>query len=88
VVTQTQAFTRPLTDLVSGHSPEQQEKFFEMLSKLIYDLNRHGALTVQRTCFSCRFYDKKPMGDYCMLLEKTLFAPDIRIDCPEFSLSG
>lgn len=88
VVTQTQAFTEPLTDLVSGHSPEQQEKFFEMLSKLIYGLNRHGVLTVQRTCFGCRFYDKKPMGDYCILLEKTLFPPDIRIDCPEFSSQG
>ncbi len=84
IVTQTQAFTGPMTNLVAAYPQKQQERFFEMLSKLIYGLNRHGILSVQRTCFGCRFYDKKPMGDYCMLLEKTLFPPDIRIDCPEF----
>ncbi len=88
IVSQTQAFTGPMTQLLAGYPQKQQEKFFEMLSKLIYGLNRHGVLSVQRTCFGCRFYDKKPMGDYCMLLEKTLFPPDIRIDCPEFELRG
>lgn len=88
IVTETQAFSDPLTSLVAGFPQMQQASFFEMLSKLIYSLNRHGVLSVQRTCFACRFYEKRPMGDYCGLLEKTLFPADIRIDCPEFSMRG
>lgn len=84
IVDKTQAFPGPMSELVARIPRDQQEKFFEVLSTLIYGLNRHGVLNVQRSCFSCRFYDKKPMGDYCLLLQKTLFPADIRIDCPEY----
>lgn len=88
MVSETRSFPDPISALVAGFPQKQQAAFFEMLSKLIYSLNRQGVLSVQRTCFACRFYQKKPMGNYCGLLEKTLFPADIRIDCPEFSSQG
>ena len=60
------------------------EDIFKTLSKLIYKLNQNGILTVQRTCFGCKYYQKQDTSDYCALLEKELLNKDIRLDCPEF----
>jgi hypothetical protein len=54
------------------------------LSQLIYKLNRTGILTVQRTCYGCKFHQKNIKTDYCNLLEQELLNQDIRLDCPEF----
>lgn len=63
---------------------EGLESFYELLSNLIYKLHTIGLLTVQRMCYSCKFYDKNEGGHYCKLLYKPLLATDIRMDCPEF----
>ncbi|SFR35143.1 DNA-binding transcriptional regulator, MarR family [Robiginitalea myxolifaciens] len=77
-------FADPLRDLI-GHKDEAElSRFFTTLSELIYSLNRTGVLTVQRTCFGCKFYDKESEEDYCKLLQKKLSNSDIRLDCPEF----
>lgn len=84
VVEDTQDFAQPLKNELKDHTHADLEGLFQSLSKLIYRLNRSGLLTVQRTCYGCKFYEKTPDAHYCHLLEKSLFDQDIRLDCPEF----
>lgn len=84
VVKQTENFglpiKKPLLDLDQTHLDD----LFQSISKIIYKLHQNGILTVQRTCYACKFYDKTTKGSYCKLLETHLNATDIRLDCSEF----
>ncbi|SHG84260.1 MarR family winged helix-turn-helix transcriptional regulator [Flagellimonas flava] len=84
MVAQTEDFANPMSNHVSGLSTEEQQDLFKTLGKLIYKLNQHGVLTVQRTCYACKYYQKTTANHYCHLLEKQLKHEDIRLDCVEF----
>jgi hypothetical protein len=60
---------------------------YQSLLELIAKLNRAGIITVQRMCFSCRFYQPGEKNDYCRLLKKKLYKSDLRVDCPEYELA-
>ena len=84
VVLETEHFAAPLLGQLKHIDEEQQNNLFQTLSKLIYLLNQVGILTVQRTCFACKFYQKTASNHYCHLLERQLKHTDIRIDCTDF----
>ncbi|WP_420321705.1 MarR family winged helix-turn-helix transcriptional regulator [Flagellimonas sp.] len=84
IVAETEHFANPLAEQLEFVSAEEKENLFKTLSKLIYQLNQIGVLTVQRTCFACKFYQKTGDNHYCNLLEKQLKHSDIRLDCVEF----
>ena len=84
IVSQTNDFSNPLTKQVNSFSRSELESLFGTLSQLIYKLNRNGILSVQRTCYGCKFYEKNKKLDYCNLLQKELLRQEIRLDCPEF----
>jgi DNA-binding MarR family transcriptional regulator len=84
IVAQTEDFASPLKTQVDALETAQLDDFFNTLSSLIYKLNQSELLTVQRTCYACRFYQKNDQNDYCNLLEAILKKQDIRLDCPEF----
>jgi DNA-binding MarR family transcriptional regulator len=84
VVSQTYDFSNPLKKQIDGFSQSELESLFGTLSQLIYKLNRNGILSVQRTCYGCKFYEKNNENDYCNLLQKELLNNEIRLDCPEF----
>ncbi|WP_299225801.1 MarR family transcriptional regulator [uncultured Psychroserpens sp.] len=84
IVSQTYDFSNPLKKQIDGFSHSELESLFGTLSQLIYKLNRNGILSVQRTCFACKFYKKNNNNDYCNLLQKELLSQEIRLDCPEF----
>ncbi len=86
VVTETNNFADPIRQIVEEWGEEEQIRFFVSLSKLVAGLNRREILSVQRTCYRCRFYQKKGDHHYCQLMEKDLWEKDIRLDCPEFEL--
>ncbi|MEP2446434.1 MAG: MarR family winged helix-turn-helix transcriptional regulator [Balneola sp.] len=77
-------FADPLKQQVDSFDQEELEDLFSVISELIYKLNRGKILTVQRTCYGCRYYQKNKKIDYCTLLQKNLLSRDIRLDCPEF----
>ena len=83
-VTETENFANPIEKQLKNIEIADLESVFETLSKLIYQLNNNGILTVQRTCFGCQFYDKSENRTYCNLMEKELLTSDIRLDCPEY----
>ncbi|WP_350289299.1 MarR family winged helix-turn-helix transcriptional regulator [uncultured Croceitalea sp.] len=84
IVSETYNFSYPLKKQIDGFSPSELESLFGTLSQLIYKLNRNGILTVQRTCYGCKFYEKDNENDYCNLLQKELSNQEIRLDCPEY----
>tara|TARA_R110000772_G_scaffold33973_1_gene82681 strand:- start:1390 stop:2001 length:612 start_codon:yes stop_codon:yes gene_type:complete len=79
-------FANPLKMQLNAVGSSELEALFGTLSKLIYQLNTSGILSVQRTCYGCKFYSKKSDQDYCNLLNKKLLNKDIRLDCPEFEV--
>lgn len=85
-VHQIEDFANPLKDKVDALSDGDQSALFSSLLKIVYELNKSNILTVQRTCFSCKFYQKDNNQHYCNLLKSFLPATEIRIDCPEYEL--
>lgn len=84
IISQTYDFSNPLKKQVDSFSQSELESLFGTLSQLIYKLNRNGILSVQRTCYGCKFYEKQQESDYCNLLQKELLNQEIRLDCPEY----
>jgi len=85
VVTNTENLSDPIKQKLKNiTSIDDLESIYSTLSKLIFQLNQSGILTVQRTCFGCKFYNKNKNSDYCNLLEKELLNTDIRLDCSEY----
>ena len=84
VVKGTEHFARGLNGFFDKLEPTEKEGFFKVLAQLIGKLNKEGILTVQRTCFACKFHEKTGANHYCHLLEKQLKHEDIRLDCVEF----
>ncbi|MFD2725085.1 MarR family winged helix-turn-helix transcriptional regulator [Hyunsoonleella rubra] len=87
VVTQTENFAQPLKSQLDGLHDKDLQQTFKTLSQLIFKLNKIGVLTVQRTCYACKFYQKNGQLHYCNLLEKELQQSEIRVDCAEFETS-
>lgn len=84
IISQTYDFSNPLKKQIDSFSSSELESLFGTLSQLIYKLNRNGILSVQRTCYGCKFYQKNQESDYCNLLQKELLNREIRLDCPEY----
>ena len=84
IVEETENFASPLRKQLKGIKQPALEALFGTLSKLIYQLNQNGILTVQRTCYGCSFYEETKNKTYCNLLHKDLLTSDIRLDCSEY----
>jgi DNA-binding MarR family transcriptional regulator len=86
MVLETENFATPLKNQLNYIDTAELESTFKTLSTLIYKLNQIGVLTVQRTCYACKFYQKNNNQHFCNLLEKELLNSEIRIDCGEFEI--
>jgi len=84
MVAETEDFGHPLKTQLGHIEQKDLEHLFGTLSQLIFQLNRSGILSVQRTCYGCKFYSHTKKKDHCNLLNIELKQPDIRLDCPEF----
>ncbi len=86
IVTQTEDFADPFIKPLNQVRTEEKNQLFNTISKLINQLHKTGVLSVQRSCYSCRFFRPGTSKDYCALLERDLKSGDIRLDCPEYEL--
>ncbi len=84
VVAETENFAHPVQQIIENFGATEKELLWKSLSQLIFTLNQQGVITVQKTCFGCRYYQKQQDGHFCQLLQKPLADKDIRLDCPEF----
>lgn len=83
IAAKSSSFAKILEKPIHSYSEKQKEIVFQSLLDLIEKLNKAGIITVQRMCLSCRFYESGEKNDYCKLLKKKLYNPDLRVDCPE-----
>lgn len=83
-VQETENFANPIKKEVDKKGEQELEILYQSLNKIIYNLNKAGILNIQRTCYSCKFYEKTKKNHYCHLLKTELFNADIRVDCPEY----
>lgn len=74
----------PISTEIEKLNTNTSDQLYITLSKLIYQLNKNGILTIQRTCFACAYYSKNKNTHYCSLIGGNLLNSEIRIDCPEF----
>ncbi len=88
IIAQTAYFADPLKKQFDGMPSKELETLFTHISQVIYGLHRNEILSIQRTCYGCRFYDQHQGNDYCNLLDTSLAKKDIRLDCPEFEVNS
>lgn len=84
IVTKTENFAKPIQNQLDVEIHHDLEQLFGIISKVIYRLNKIGVLSVQRTCYACKFYSKQNQSHYCNLIQFELHENAIRLDCPEF----
>lgn len=83
VASKASMFAEELDGPLEGLSDSDLQSLLYSLLEIIKHLNKAGVITVQRMCFSCKFYNNQEGNHYCNLLEEKLETSDIRIDCAE-----
>lgn len=81
----TSLFTQQLQVPINKLSSTDKENLLLSLLDIIQHLNKTGIITIQRMCFTCKFYDLHDDGKehYCRLLNQKLADTELRIDCAE-----
>jgi DNA-binding MarR family transcriptional regulator len=83
----TEGVAEPVQRAVAALAPEEQLSLMSSLFSVIAGLQRQGVVTVARMCVTCRHFrpDVRAGGrpHHCALLDVSLAAEDLRVDCPE-----
>ncbi len=87
-VAQTAHFANPMLGSLAKIPSAEKGILLEQLLGVIGHLQQAGIISIQRMCFSCRFYQKKGEGHFCRFLNKSLKNNDLRLDCQEFETAG
>ncbi|MBC9798495.1 MarR family winged helix-turn-helix transcriptional regulator [Sinomicrobium weinanense] len=86
IAEKTALFTQEIQKPVQRLPPAHKEGLLRSLMDIIHHLNKSGVITIQRMCFSCRYYSGKGNAHYCNLLQTPLTDSELRVDCPEHEL--
>ncbi len=83
-VAQTAYFANPMLKSLVKISDTEKGILLEQMLSLIGQLQEAGIISIQRMCFSCRFYQKNDTGHFCQFLKMSLKNIELRVDCGEF----
>lgn len=78
----------PMVGSLAQLSDSQKVVLLESLLEMIFRLQKADIVSLQRMCFSCRFFENRNTGFYCKMLQKPLERQDLRVDCAEFEAAG
>lgn len=84
VVAQTANFANPMLGGIAEIPSAEKDMLLEQLLSVVNRLQRAGIVSMQRMCFSCRFYQQHEDGHFCRFLNKVLENRELRLDCGEF----
>ncbi len=59
-------------------------EFYHKILQLIHALQNDGLISIQRTCFRCRFLNKNGKRYSCSFLQKELSTAELQIDCKDY----
>lgn len=80
-------FAMPVAAAIAALPESEQEKMLFHLLQVIRSLYGNGIIQQQRMCLNCIHYQPLKAGQFkCTLLNQTLAAADLRVDCPEHEL--
>ena len=87
IAEKTSLFASQIITPIDKLNYSEKEKLLSSLYDIISDLNNSGIITVQRMCYTCRFYKNGEKGQehFCSLLNTKLENVDLRLDCPDHS---
>ena len=88
IVLETENFVNPLTEIITNSKQNDKLVLWENITNIIEQLNELKIISVQRTCFKCKFYSVNNNKSFCNLLNQNLKTEDIRIDCEEFEINN
>lgn len=72
-----------LVAAIGALPPGEQAVLLETLLGLIGRLVESGAITVARTCLTCRHHEYDGVTHHCTLLAADLAPAELRVNCPE-----
>lgn len=75
----------PIQHALRALQTTQKEALYDLLLALLARLVEDSVITVVRMCLLCRHLHSQDGKYHCTLLQKPLLAPQLRVDCPEFS---
>lgn len=81
------ATTDELVHAIAALGADRQAEMLEGLLTIIAELVERGAITVARTCLTCRFHELTASAHRCTLLDMDLQRADLRVNCPEHALA-
>jgi DNA-binding MarR family transcriptional regulator len=76
-------YAHDLTMAINKLSPVDKQQLFSILGEVIFELHTSGVVPVQRMCKTCKHYDSSGKTHYCRLLERSLHADQLQIDCAD-----
>lgn len=85
IVAESEDFTNPVSQIMSGISENEKEIIWNNISGLINKLNKLDIISVQRSCNNCTYLSSRNGEYFCNLLKQPLHNNDLRIDCHEFT---
>ncbi|MCS3532116.1 MarR family winged helix-turn-helix transcriptional regulator [Chryseobacterium sp. JUb7] len=90
IADKTSYFTKEITAPIQKLDEQSKENMLQSLFGIIQQLNTSGVITIQRMCSTCAYFQPSKDGKepFCKLLEQTLYAEDLRIDCPEHQMKA
>ncbi len=66
--------------------PEEKDKLFSILGKIILDLHAGGVIPVQRMCQTCSYHAIRNVQHHCQLLNCNLTTDRLQLDCADHKI--
>lgn len=86
IVSELFSYTSSLENSIETINAENKEALYTTLLQLIKQLYNSQIISLQRTCYACKFLTNTNNKHYCTFLNTSLTTKEIRIDCPEFKV--
>lgn len=84
MLTKTSDYTLPFFKGFEKMEDREIIELYSTLTKLVFELNRSGILTIQRTCLGCKFHEFNSNKHHCHLMKKDLMETELMLDCAEY----
>lgn len=79
------AYSNELIEPIFKLSRNEKEILLGNLINIIYQLNKSGVISIQRMCFTCKYYKNEGENHFCRFLNKPLRKNEFRLDCPDYA---
>ncbi len=83
-VAQSENFANSMLSSVAKIPFAEKSVLLEQLLGVIAQLQQSGIISMQRMCYSCRYYQKNAEEHFCKFLNTSLQKSELRVDCEEY----